>query len=120
VEESMSPEKLNKIIKQFWKNENKSDVYYLGICSEFAIALRRFLKAGTVYKAGLMHTFLEHKGYYCDIRGCFTPGRYKGIVAATSYTPATKKEIAHIQSLLEHDTVAHIIKGLKEAQREVS
>ena len=109
--------KLDKIIKRFWADEGHNDVYYMGICSEFAVALKRFLKGGTIYKAGLMHTFLEYKGYYCDIRGCFAPSKYKTIVPATSYTSATSKEIAHINSLLEHDTVAHILKGLKQAQR---
>jgi len=115
----MNTTKLNKIIKQFWANERHNDVYYLGICSEFAVALKKFLGAGTIYKAGLMHTFLEHNGYYCDIRGCFTPARYKTIAPAQYYRPATSKEIAHINSLLEHDTVAHIITGLKQAQKEV-
>jgi len=115
----MNIKKLDSVIKRFWQNEGKNDVYYLGVCSEFAMALRRFLKAGTVYKAGLMHTFLEYKGYYCDIRGCFPPGKYKMVASATSYTPATQKEIAHIQSLLEHDTVDHIIKGLKQAEKEI-
>jgi len=116
----MDIKKLNAIIKRFWKNEGNNDVYYLGICSEFAVALRRSLKAGTIYKAGLMHTFLEYNGYYCDIRGCYPPGRYKALVPSPSYTPAKKSEIQHINNLLERDTVQHIVDGLKQAQREVA
>jgi len=112
-------QKLDRIIKQFWKNERRNDKYHLGVCSEVAVALKRFLGAGTIYKAGLMHTFLEYQGYYCDIRGCYSPRAYPTIAPSPSYLPATPKEIAHINSLLEHDTVAHIIAGLKQAQKEV-
>ena len=112
-------QRLNKIILRFWKNEKNSDIYYLGVCSEVAVALKRFLKGGTISKAGLMHTYFSYKGHYCDIRGCFTKSQYTMIVPAMSYTPVTPKEIAHINSLLEHDTVAHILKGLKKASKEV-
>ena len=112
-------QKLNKIIRRFWKNENNSDLYFLGVCSEVAVALKKYLGGGTISKAGLMHTYLSYKGYCCDIRGCYTVSEYPMIAPAFSYTPATPKEIAHINSLLEHHTVAHIVKGLKKASKEV-
>jgi len=115
----MKIQKLNTIIRTFWSNEDHDDIYARGVCSEFAIALKRYLNAGTIYKASLMHTFLKYKDHYCDIRGCYTPSEYKTIVPSLSYTPATKSELDHINSLLEHHTVNHIIKGLKKAEQEI-
>jgi len=109
---------INKIIKRFWSNENRNDVYYLGLCSEFAVALKRFLGSGTIYKAGLMHTCLKYKDHYCDIRGCYPKSKYRSIVPSISLEPATNAEIHHIHNLLEKDTVTKIIKGLKQAQKE--
>lgn len=111
--------KLNKIIHKFWKDEKRNDIYHLGVCSEVAVALKRFLQGGTICKAGLMHTYLDYKNHCCDIRGCFPKSRYPLIVPSGSYLPATTEEIAHINKLLEHDTVAHICKGFKKASKEV-
>jgi len=110
----MNINKLSCIIRKFWQSERYNDIYYLGKCSEVAVALQRFLKGGTIVKRGLMHTALKYNGYYCDIRGCFQEMEYKTKVPGEYLRPATQKEIAHINSLLEHDTVAHIIKGLKK------
>ena len=110
---------INKTIKRFWKNENHSDVYYLGLCSEFAIALKRFLNSGTIYKAGHMHTCLKYKDHYCDIRGCYPKSKYRSVAPSLSLLPATKSEIQHINNLLEKDTVKKILSGLKKAQKDV-
>jgi len=115
----MDPKRLDKIIKRFWANERRNDKYYLGVCSEVAVALKRFTGGGKISKAGLMHTFFTYNGYYCDIRGCFAPNKYRSIVPAPYYRPAEPKEIAHINNLLEHDTVAYILAGLRQAQREI-
>lgn len=115
----MEISKLNRIIHKFWKDEKHNDIYHLGVCSEVAVALKKFLQRGTVSKAGLMHTYLDYKNHCCDIRGCFTKSKYTMVVPSMSYSPATPKEIAHINKLLEHNTVAHICKGLKKASKEV-
>lgn len=117
--DTMNITKLNKIIRTFWSNEDHNDIYPRGVCSEFAIALQRYLNAGTIYKASLMHTFLKYKDHYCDIRGCHPPSTYKTIVPSLSYKPATKSELQHINNLLEQPTVDHIIKGLKKAEKEI-
>ena len=116
--DTMKIAKLNRIINQFWTDESHNDKYHFGLCSEFAIALQRYLNSGQLYKAGLMHTFLKYKSSYCDIRGCFTPSEYTFKVPSPSYTPATKSEIQHIKSLLDEKEVSHIIKGLKKAERK--
>ena len=108
---------LEKTIERFWESENRNDVYFLGLCSEFAVALKKFLGGGVIYKAGLMHTLLYYKGHYCDIRGCFDKKTYAVRVPATSLTPATKKEIAHIYKLLDYNKTNQIVKGLKKAQK---
>jgi len=111
----INPQKLDRIIKKFWANERHNDVYYLGLCSEFAVALKRFLKGGVIVKRGLMHTAFKYGNYYCDIRGCMTEGDFKARVPGVYLRPATKEEIAHINSLLDEEIVRYIIKGLKEA-----
>jgi len=115
----MKISKLNKIIRQFHKNENYNDIYSLGLCSEFAVALKRFLGAGEIYKAGLLHTCLKYKDHYCDIRGCYPRTTYRGIVPSVSLEPATNAEIAHIHKLLEKDSTKRILDGLRQAQKEV-
>ena len=115
----MNPQKLDRIIKQFWKNERHNDKYHLGVCSEVAVSLKKFLKAGVIVKSGLMHTAYKYGNYYCDIRGCFTEREFKTVAPGIYLRPATKKEIAHINKLLEHHTVAYILNGLKQAQKEV-
>lgn len=117
--DTMSITKLNRVIKRFWSNEDHNDIYPRGVCSEFAVALKRYLNAGTIYKASIMHTFLKYKDHYCDIRGCYTPNEYQTVVPSLSYTPATKSELDHINNLLEQSTVTHIIKGLKKAEKEI-
>ena len=114
----MNIPKLNRIIAKFRENEG-SDIYALGTCSEFAVALRKFLKGGTVAKDGLMHTVLQYDGHYCDIYGCktYTSGEY--------IHPATPKEMKHINFYLEdgrpgkRDTVNIVLRGLKRAEKEV-
>jgi len=110
----MNINKLNYIIRKFWQSQKYSDIYYLGKCSEVAVALQRFLKGGTIIKRGLMHSALKYKGYYCDIRGCYSEMEYKTKVPGEYLRPATAKEIKHINNLLERDTVSNIVKGLKK------
>jgi len=113
----MNISKLNCIIKKFWQSERYNDIYYLGICSEVAVALKRFLGAGTIVKRGLLHTALEYKGYYCDIRGCKTEREFKATVPGEYLRPATQKEIQHINNLLQRDKVRYIVGGLKRAEK---
>jgi len=114
----MNIPKLNRIIAKFRENEG-SDIYALGTCSEFAVALRKFLKGGTITKVGLTHTTLQYDGHYCDIYGCKkqTHGVYTH--------PATPEEMKHINYYLEdgrpgkRNTVGQILRGLKKAEKEV-
>jgi len=113
-ENKMDINKLNCAIKKFWQSEGYNEIYYMGVCSEVAVALKKFLGEGTIVKRGLMHTALKYKDYYCDIRGCMTPQQFKTRVPGEYLRPATPKEIQHINSLLEHHTVKKILNGLKK------
>lgn len=115
----MKTSRLNRIIRQFWKNERYNDIYYLGLCSEFAIALKRFLGSGTIVKRGILHTGLKYKGYYCEVRGCMTERQFKNTVPGEYLRPANAKEITHIYSLLKNHRVNDIVKGLRKAEKEV-
>jgi len=122
----MNVNKLDKIIKRFWKNERNNDVYYLGLCSEFAVALQRYLKGkGSITKHGLWHTVLKYKGYYCDVRGCMTYKQMNfnmpigGVGGKDTTREAQPDEIKHIYKLLNKDKVDHIYKSLKKAEKEV-
>jgi len=115
----MNIKRLNAIIAQFWSTRLHNDVYYLGLCSEFAVALQKFLNAGTICKAGILHTCLYYKNHYCDIRGCYLRSHYRTVVPSFSLSPATDAEIKHIEKLLDTNTVKQIVSGLKQAQKEV-
>jgi len=111
--------KLNKVIKKFWNNENRNTIYYMGICSEFAKGLQKYLRGGKIIKKGLMHTALYYNGYYCDIRGCFTKRQFN-VIAPSMYTrQANVREINHINELLDEDLVEYIVHGLKKAERQL-
>ena len=110
---------LDKVIRRFWQNENRNQIYYLGLCSEVAKALQKYLHGGKIIKKGLMHTALYYNGYYCDIRGCFTKRQFN-VVAPSMYTrPANVNELNHINQLLDEDMVDYIVHGLKKAEREI-
>jgi len=108
----MQISKLNQIIAQFRRNEG-ADIYALGTCSEFAVALKRFLGGGTISKEGLMHTSLYYNKHYCDIYGC------KKQPHGIYNRPAKSSEMKHIKHYLELHTVQKILKGLRKAQKEV-
>jgi len=86
-----------------------------GLCSEFAVALKKFLNGGTISKAGLMHTYLTYQGYNCDIRGCFTKETYKFMTPNEYYRPTNRSELTHINKLLDHERVAYIVRELRKA-----
>ena len=114
----MQISKLNQIIARFRQNEG-TDIYGLGNCSEFAVALKKFLGAGTISKEGLWHSSLYYKNHYCDIYGC----------KKTSYgiynRPGTKSENKHIKHYLEDgrhgklNIMSKILTGLKKAKKQV-
>lgn len=116
----MNANELNKIIEKFWKNENKNTDYYLGFCSEVAVALDKFLnKTGKIGKNGWFHTLYIWDGWYWDIRGKMDKKKlaFNMPVGATSEVrPATPEELKHINDLLNVEKVNHILKGLREAQ----
>lgn len=115
----MNITKLHSTIRKFHQQHNYSDIYKLGLCSEFAVALKRYLHGGTIYKQGLWHTILYYNGKYCDINGCQSSSQLMssspiGLTKA-NLRAATPKELSHINNLLDHREVARIIKGLKKA-----
>jgi len=117
----MNAEKLDEIIKRFWKREHNDTRYYLGFCSEFAVALDKFLdKKGKIGKHGWFHTIYIYDGYYWDVRGKMTKKKLDfnmPIGATDEPRPANPDEIKHIYDLLNVQKVNYILKGLKEAQR---
>jgi hypothetical protein len=122
----MDTEKLNRIILKFWKNEHNNDVYYLGLCSEFAVALQRYLGGkGEITKHGLWHTVLKYNGMYCDIHGCMTENKLNftmpigGVGVNESTRKARPDEVAHIYGLLNERMTKHIYDGLKKAEKEI-
>jgi len=115
----MNVKRLDKIIKQFWKNERYNDIYYLGLCSEMSVALKRFLGAGTLYKRGILHTVLKYKNHYCEVRGCMNQRQLLSTAPGEYLRPASNKEIAHIYNLLKEYRVKQIVKGLKKAERQI-
>jgi len=118
----MTPERLHKVIKQFIRDEGGTNLYRLGRCSEFAVALKKFVGSGTITKHGTWHTVLYWKNIYWDANGQHTLNNLKStnyISAAENPHPATKEEIDHINSLLNKYFVDHILAGLRKASREV-
>ena len=117
----MNIQTLDKIIAKFWDSKRNDTRYYMGYCSEFAVALQRFLKSGRTAKHGLWHTVLEYKKHYCDVRGCHTPSDMYVVSPTPEKTrPANDSEIKHIYSLLHEDIVQDIVNGLKKAKVEVA
>ena len=118
----MNPTQLNTIIKRFHKNQNYSDIYKLGLCSELAVALKRYLHGGTIYKHGLWHTVLYYKGKYCDINGCQSSSQlmHNSPIGLTksNLRAATPSELAHIKKLLDNKVVSQIVSGLKGADNQ--
>ena len=117
----MNTAKLDGIIKRFHRDRNYSDIYSNGLCSEFAVALKKFLRGGTIYKHGLWHTVLYYNGKYCDIHGCQSSSQLMrnmpiGMTKA-NLRAANPTEIAHINKLLDNKEVARMIDGLKKASR---
>jgi len=119
----MNVQTLDKIIKQFWRNENKDTTWHTGFCSEFAVALDRFLNgAGQIGKQGWFHTIYIYKGNYCDVRGCMNENKldfHNPIGSQGQPYPAAPHELQHINSLLNEGRVQRALAGLKRAQREV-
>jgi len=124
LDDTMNPDTLDTIIKTFWKSERYNPDYYNGYCSEFAVALDRFLNhRGTIGKAGLFHTIYIYKGYFWDIHGKMTRNQLslKMPITGTSIVqPANQKELDHIYSLLNTQVVNHILRGLKKSQKVVT
>jgi hypothetical protein len=118
----MSITELNRVIKQFAKTHG-TDIYRYGLCSEFAVALKRFLGAGELYKHGLFHVCLKYKGYYCDIRGCQTESKLLMddpiALSKDANRKAKPEEVQHLMNLLQDDKVQNIIKGLNEAKNKI-
>ena len=114
----MNANKLDKIIKRFWANHNNNTIYYLGKCSEFAVALDRFLKGkGKIGKHGWFHTIYIYDGYLWDVRGKQTKHQLDfnmPIGATDEPRPARPDEIQHIMGLLNEPFTQHIVKELKE------
>ena len=119
----MDTNTLDKTIKRFWKKESHDTKYYLGFCSEVAVALDRFLnKKGKIGKHGLFHTIYIYNGYYWDIRGKMDKRKLDLVMyvgATDEPRPANISEIKHINELLNVKKVNYILKGLKEARREI-
>lgn len=117
----MNPDRLDRIIKRFWNSEHRDTTYYLGFCSEVAVALDRFInKKGKIGKHGLFHTIYIYGGYYWDIHGRMTKKELDFVcpIGATDEPrPAYPHEIDHINNLLNKKKVQHILKGLEEAKR---
>lgn len=113
----MSITELNRMIKQFGKVYGK-DIYRYGLCSEFAVALKRFLSGGELYKHGLFHVCLKYKGYYCDIRGCQTESELlmddPMALSKDANRKAKPEEINHLMSLLKEKEVNKVVEGLKQ------
>jgi len=121
---SMSVEKLDKIIKRFWAKEGNNTIWHTGYCSEVAVALDTFLKGqGQIGKQSWFHTIYIYKGAYCDIRGCMDEAKmdfHNPIGAQGKPTPAKPEELHHIYSLLNKERTKYVIRGLKQAQKELS
>jgi len=119
----MNSNKLDKIIKRFWATQNNNTIYYLGKCSEVAVALDRFLnRKGKIGKHGWFHSIYLYDGYYWDIRGKMTKKEldFKMPIGATDEPrPATPDEIKHIYSLLDENFTKKVVEGLKKASKEV-
>jgi hypothetical protein len=122
----MDIDKLNKVIARFWDNNKRNTMFYLGMCSEFAVALQKYLGGkGEITKHGLFHTVLKYNGLYCDVRGCQTYEQLNfkmpigGVGGRDTTRKATQKEIKHIYSLLNKRNVKYIYEGLKQAEKEV-
>ena len=122
----MDNARLNRIIKRFWKENNRDIRFYNGYCSEFSTALRRFLGGkGRIHMVGgVWHTVLKHNGYYWDVRGKHTA---KEVIQRNpiglrqdSIHPARVQEKAHIRKLLNRDIVNKIVKGLRKAEKEIN
>jgi len=115
----MSVTKLDSIIQRFG-DEKGRDIYRYGLCSEFAVALKRFLGGGELYKHGLFHVCLKYKGFYCDIRGCQTEGELlmddPMALSKDANRKADQGEVKHLMDLLKEDRVKDIINGLKQAR----
>lgn len=126
----MNADRLDKILKKFWKTRGNNDLYFLGRCADVSYALQQFLGGrGEIYTIGgnnkdiAWHTVLKIGPYFFDIRGKMTPDQvmfhnpialHKGSIAK-----AGPKEIQHIISLLNHDFVTDTIEGLKKADSEI-
>jgi len=115
----MNTAKLHATIKRFHRDHNYSDIYSNGLCSEFAVALKKYVHGGTIYKHGLWHTVLYYNGKYCDIHGCQTVSQLMrnmpiGMTKA-NLRAAKPSEIAHINKLLDNNEVARMVAGLKKA-----
>lgn len=119
----MNSENLDKVIKRFWNKENRNTIYYIGKCSEFAVALDRFLnRKGTIGKHGWFHTIYLYDNYYWDVRGKMTKKEldFNMPIGATSEPlPAKTEEIAHIYSLLNEEFTQKTVEGLKRAKEEL-
>jgi len=117
----MKADKFDEIVKRFWKWEKNDTRYYLGFCSEVAVAMDKFLnKKGKIGKHGWFHTIYIWDGYYWDIRGKMTKREldFKMPIGATDEPrPAKPEEIKHIYDLLNVKKVNYILKGFKDAQR---
>ena len=117
----MNTAKLHITIRRFHANNRYSDIYSNGLCSEFAVALKRYLHGGTIYKHGLWHTVLYYKGKYCDIHGCQTSSQLMTNmpigITKSNLRAAKPSEIAHINKLLDHTEVSRMVAGLKKAGR---
>lgn len=115
----MSITELNRVIKQFARTHG-TDIYRYGLCSEFAVALKRFLDGGELYKHGLFHVCLKYKGYYCDIRGCQTESQLlmddPMALSKDANRKAKPEEIRHLMGLLKKEQVKKIVEGLKQAK----
>lgn len=115
---------LDKIVKRFWANEGNSTIYYLGKCSEFAVALDRFLnQKGDIGKHGWFHTIYIYGNYYWDIRGKMTKKQldFNFPIGSTSHPrPAYPDEIDHIYNLLDEEFTQKSVKGLQRAREELN
>jgi len=125
----MNAEKLDKIIKLFWKSKGNADIFFLGRCADVSWSIQKFLGEGDIYLVGgngkdiVWHTILKVGPDYFDIRGKQNLDEvlwHNPIALSTkAIVKAGPKEIQHIISLLNNDFVSDTINGLKKAEQEL-
>jgi len=125
----MDADKLDRILKRFWKTKHNNDIYFLGKCADVSYAIQKFLGGkGQIYTIGgnnkdiAWHTVLKVGNFYFDIRGKQDINQVMShnpiALTKESIQPAGPNEVAHIIKLLNMNFVNETIEGLKKASKE--